>query len=719
MSSFRLIALTFLTFLLFNCISSEFTATDMHKLNRIGSTIVTPDGQYLIFQTRQWDESSGKFYSHLQYTSATTAGSPVKDLTPRTLDQSDSSPVMSTEFPNTVLFLRSKESRTHIYSLTFDPTATTQADAVPITDYPLDVTNLSLTKNILVFSTDMYVDCENDMQCTADKDAEVAARGSNSYQVYTKLMSRHWDFWYTEGKMSHIFYQKLKLEGNNVIVDGEHVDLLAKQSIASPPIENGPEQFSISNEQNLIAFSTHAIDKKMAHNTKWDIVIADLQNNNELTTITTNEAGRCQNPQISADGKKVAYLCMKRYGLESDALHMRIYDVATKEVIMPTESSDTFKPQISSYTWLDHENNIFVLSVVDAGHSRLYRYDFTNGEYQVMTDDKNYYNAPTAVSATKILINHSSFKAPDVISFVDYNESTAPLWTVTDYVNLNADTLSKFEMMDADSFTFKSPNGIDDVQGWIMKPINFKEGVKYPLAFLIHGGPEGAWEPSWSYRWNPNLWANHGFAVVMINPHGSSGMGIEYQDAVRFDWGGLPFRDLMAGFDYVNATYGSWIDMDRVGGCGASYGGYMINWIQSNNDEGKFKCLVNHDGVFSTITMFYATEELWFPMSEYCPHDSWGCTPFESDEARLGFETFNPEYKVDNWKTPQLVIHGGLDFRIPITEGISTFTALQLKGVPSRFLHFPDENHWVIKPENSIKWYKEVLGWLDKYLEYN
>ena len=239
---------------------------------------------------------------------------------------------------------------------------------------------------------------------------------------------------------------------------------------------------------------------------------------------------------------------------------------------------------------------------------------------------------------------------------------------------------------------------------------------KYPLAFLIHGGPEGSWDTSWSYRWNPQLFANRGYAVVTINPHGSSGMGIEFQDAVRNDWGGAPFQDLMLGYQYVKENY-KWIDMNRVGACGASYGGYMVNWIQGNNDDKKFKCLVTHDGVFSTVTMFYATEEMWFPLSEYCPHDKWGCTPFNSEEERIGYEKFSPESRVDHWNTPHLIIHGSKDYRIPITEGISAFTALQIRGVQSRFLHFPDENHWVLKPENSIKWYEEVLGWLDKFLD--
>jgi len=199
----------------------------------------------------------------------------------------------------------------------------------------------------------------------------------------------------------------------------------------------------------------------------------------------------------------------------------------------------------------------------------------------------------------------------------------------------------------------------------------------------------------------------------MINPHGSSGQGQKFQDAVLNDWGGVPYFDLMTGLDFALAKY-SFLDKDKMCACGASYGGYMVNWIQGQTD--RFKCLVNHDGVFSTLTMFYATEEMWFPMNEYCPPGSFGCKPWE-EKSREGYLKFSPEKYVANWKTPTLVVHGSKDFRIPISEGISTFTALQVRGVPSRFLHFAEENHWVLRPENSIKWYDEVLGWLDNYIK--
>ena len=407
---------------------------------------------------------------------------------------------------------------------------------------------------------------------------------------------------------------------------------------------------------------------------------------------------------------------MLHYGLESDQLSLRVYTPSTGEIKNETNPTTWM---ISSYIWdpINKDGRHFIINTVNEGRVTLFSFDFDektiNTAYHNLTKDDLAYGDPILIKEDgTMLISYSSFKRATLLGISTKNSDG--IYETQVLYDANEEEMKKYEMIDPEWFTFIGANN-ERIQGWIMKPTNYKEGQTYPLAYLIHGGPEGSWEPAWSYRWNPNLWANHGFAVLMINPHGSSGMGIDFQNAVRYNWGGWPFEDIMKGLDFVLGKY-TFIDPDRVGGCGASYGGYMINWIQGHNDEKKFKCLVTHDGVFSTITMFYATEEMWFPMSEYCPHDSWGCKPYNENE-RIGYETYNPEYFAQNWNTPHLIIHGSKDYRIPVTEGISAFTTLQIRGVPSRFLHFPDENHWVLKPSNSIKWYEEVLGWLDKYLD--
>lgn len=234
------------------------------------------------------------------------------------------------------------------------------------------------------------------------------------------------------------------------------------------------------------------------------------------------------------------------------------------------------------------------------------------------------------------------------------------------------------------------------------------------LFYLINYSPEGDWATGWSFRWNPELYTNHGYVVIAIDPHGSTGYTTEFRKKVRYHWGDRPYIDLMKGIDYVKEHF-PYADTDNICAAGGSFGGYMINWIESQTD--KFKCLVNHDGDFDPIATHYDSDDIFFAQTENCPEDKIGCNPFDSPEIRAGIEKFTPEKFVDNWKTPMLVIHGGKDYRVSLTEALSTFTALKLKNVPSKFIYYPEENHWCQRPENSIKWYEEVLGWLDTYLK--
>ena len=688
-----------------------FTATHLHKLNRISGYVITTDNLHVVYVNRQWKEETGKFITNLKYINLKTEEK--GDLTEPSYNYSDMNPVVSKEFPHTIFFLRSTEGRVHIYTININ--LPEHSEAIKFSDYPLDISNMIITGNTIVFSAEMFYSCE-DMSCSAKKFKEISDRGPNSYSIYTELMIRHWDHWYTEGSASHVFYQKIKNVDNMPVLDGNPVDMINKQNLCSPPIEYGSEQFDISSNEKYIAFSVHRKDRNMSWTTKWDILLYDVDNKNYIN-VTTEVLGRAQNPKFSPDSTKLAYFYMKRSGLESDILRMQIFDISQQKTIPPKFLNEP-KQFPQDFIWSDEKNNLLIYTTLEAGRHILYEYSYNDDTYKQLTSstDNNSYGIPKKIDVNKYFIDYSSHKFPTVFGILE-KKTESDFYESTIFFDPNKEDLLNYEMIDPEYFTYKGVND-DEIQGWLLKPINFDEKKKYPLAFLIHGGPEGSWDTSWSYRWNPQLFANRGYAVVTINPHGSSGMGIEFQDAVRNDWGGAPFKDLMLGWNYVKEKY-KWIDMDRVGGCGASYGGYMVNWIQGNNDDKKFKCLVTHDGVFSTVTMFYATEEMWFPLSEYCPHDKWGCTPFNSEEERIGYEKFSPESRVDHWNTPHLIIHGSKDYRIPITEGISAFTALQIRGIESRFLHFPDENHWVLKPENSIKWYDEVLGWLDKFLDNN
>jgi dipeptidyl aminopeptidase/acylaminoacyl peptidase len=265
--------------------------------------------------------------------------------------------------------------------------------------------------------------------------------------------------------------------------------------------------------------------------------------------------------------------------------------------------------------------------------------------------------------------------------------------------------LRDVEMGEFEQFSFTGA-GQEPVYGYVVKPAGFQAGKKYPVAFLIHGGPQGSFGNHFHYRWNPQTYAGQGFAAVFIDFHGSTGYGQAFTDSIAGDWGGAPLTDLQLGLDAALQRY-DFLDGEKVCALGASYGGYMINWIAGNWPD-RFRCLVNHDGIFDQRMMYYTTEELWFPEWEF------GGPYFEN---AADYERHNPVNFVDRWQTPMLVIHGQLDYRVPVTQGIATFTALQQRGIPSRFLYFPDENHWVLKPENSVQWHHEVNHWLHQYLD--
>jgi dipeptidyl aminopeptidase/acylaminoacyl peptidase len=269
---------------------------------------------------------------------------------------------------------------------------------------------------------------------------------------------------------------------------------------------------------------------------------------------------------------------------------------------------------------------------------------------------------------------------------------------------LNAERVAAARFGKPEQFRFVGAKG-DSVYGWIVYPVDYEPGRKYPVAFLIHGGPQGSFGNDFHYRWNPQAYAGAGYAAVMVDFHGSTGYGQDFTDAIRGDWGGAPYEDLMLGLDWALDRY-SWLDSNRVGALGASYGGYMINWIAGHTD--RFKCLVSHDGTLNERMAYFDTEELWFPEWEH--HG----TPWENPES---YTKHSPDLYVQNWKTPMLVVHSAKDLRVVETQGMSVFTALQRRGIPSKFLYFPDENHWVLKPQNSILWHETVIGWLDQWLK--
>ena len=682
------------------CQKEKFTAEKLQGMNRISSPILSPDGNYVIYSVRKWNSLTNKSYTNLQYSSIQTKDP--KDLTPKTEGISDSSPLFSSKFPDYVFFTRDGQIR----YIKFPPNESAEKDnSILLTNYPIYINDFKIKKNAIIFSAEVYFSCGNDLACSAEL---IKEEEETDYRVYNSLFAFHWDTWLVEGKGSHIFYQKIKLNNDKIELDGDVIDLTKDMEINCPPLFSDNSNYDLSNDATKVTFSAHHRSHNEAWNTGWKTYYYDLNLMQKPILISGDTEARTQSPQFSLDDTKIAYLAMNTPMLESENLHFEIYNILTnkKDII-----SDPLDISVNEFIWLNDKEIRFTTEKI--GQIIIYDVNIFNPIKPIFTQfntisPTDSYGLPfTSIKNKNVLLSMKvGYDYPDSIIRFENGEEI-------EIVNLNKDILNEVELPKPELFNFIGGYN-DTVYGWILKPINFNPEKTYPVALLIHGGPESSWTSGWSYRWNPQLFANQGYAVVMINPHGSTGFSSEFREAVRNDFGGVPYEDIINGLKYALEN-NKYMDKNRVCAAGGSYGGYMINWIEGHNDLFEFKCLVNHDGDFSGVAQFYGTDELWYEMTEYCPKNNTGCKPYDSKSTREGFDNFSPEKFVNNWKTPMLVIHGGNDYRVPLTEGLCTFTGLQLKKVESKFLYFPQENHWVLNPPNQVKWYEEVLNWFDKH----
>jgi dipeptidyl aminopeptidase/acylaminoacyl peptidase len=370
---------------------------------------------------------------------------------------------------------------------------------------------------------------------------------------------------------------------------------------------------------------------------------------------------------------------------------LQLRDLATGQTRALTQNWDR---SIGSVEWSSDGRSIFV-TAGDTLEEPVFRIDAATGAVTRLTGDGHFGNV-SALPDGAVLATMNSIMAPDDIYRIGAGGKVAKL------TDVNRALLAQLDPATFQKFSFKGANG-DTVWGWTLKPVMNRT---LPIAFLVHGGPQGSFSNSWSYRWNPRVFVSPGYAAVSVDFHGSTGYGQAFTDAINRNWGGWPLEDLQKGLAYITANDPQ-LEAGNACALGGSYGGYMMNWIEGRWPD-RFKCIVQHDGVFDARAMAYETEELWFDEWEHGGHAYY--------EAPAEFERWNPVNHVQNWKTPQLVITSEKDFRIPYTQGIAAFTALQRRGIPSRLLIFPDENHWVLKPKNSVQWYDEVFGWMGRYL---
>ncbi|WP_269515570.1 alpha/beta hydrolase family protein [Brevundimonas subvibrioides] len=654
-----------------------FTYTDMLNANRLSDPRVSPDGTKVVYAVRATDMEANRGVTSLFIQDLTG------DAPPRRLAISDQGANTARWGPDGALYFLSSQSGTsQVWK-----TDATGATATQVTNLPLDVNawRLSPDGSRIAVSLAVYPDCD-DLACSVARGTETAVRKSTG-QVYDRMFVRHWDTW-ADGTQNHLFVVNADGSGEPAWVthgfDGD-----------TPSKPFGDEsEFTFTPDSSAIVFSARVAGQSEPWSTNFDLFRTNGLTGSGFTNLTDDNDAWDTGPVYSPDGRTLAYRAMKRPGFEADRWQIVLMDVATgarREVAADWDrSADTLQ-------WSADGRSLFVIAG-DVGQTKLFQIDATSGAVVPIT-------GPGHVSAFEqtpsgFVFAQDSLTSPTELYVKTFRGREMPI-RITD-VNPELDDRLFGE---AEQFSFPGWNN-EEVHGYVIKPAGYVEGRKYPVAFLIHGGPQGSFGNSWSYRWNPETYAGAGYAVVMIDFHGSTGYGQGFTDAISQHWGDRPLEDLQKGWAAAQARY-SFLDGDNACALGASYGGYMINWIAGNwSDE--FKCLVNHDGVFDVRGMGYSTEELWFTEWEY------GGTVYDNPE---GYERFNPVHHVGNWRTPMLVIQGDRDYRIPTAQGLSTFTALQRRGIESRLIVFPDENHWVLKPRNSLQWHNEVFHWLDDHLK--
>jgi dipeptidyl aminopeptidase/acylaminoacyl peptidase len=656
--------------------TNAFTYNDMITANRLGDPQVSADGRWLVYSLTTTDVAANKRTGSLW----------MKDLKS---DAEATRLAISDGGANTarwgsdgkLYFLSSRSGTSQVWRAEADGSAPVQ-----ITSLPLDVNAYRLSPDAakVAVSLAVFPDCV-DIACTVDRTKAVADDKSTG-QVYDRMFVRHWDTW-ADGTQNHLFV--LPTAG------GDPVWITKGFDGDTPSKPFGDEnEFVFTPDGSGIVFSARQAGKSEPWSTNFDLYQVALSAPGQFENLTKDNEAWDTGPVFSPDGKTLAYRAMARPGFEADKYAIFLRDVATGSTRQIAANWDR---SADTLQWSADGRTLYT-TAGDVGQTRLFAVEVAGGTVVPITGEGHV--SAFVQTPSGFVFAQDSLTRPTELFAKTFRGREMP----NQITDVNPQLAAK-AFGEAEQFTFAGWNN-EEVHGYVIKPANYVEGQKYPVAFLIHGGPQGSFGNGWSYRWNPETYAGAGYAVVMIDFHGSTGYGQAFTDAISQHWGDRPFEDLQKGWAAAQSKY-SFLDGQNACALGASYGGYMINWIAGNWPDA-FKCLVNHDGVFDTFGMGYSSEELWFTEWEY------GGTPYENPK---GYQDFNPANHVQNWKTPMLVVQGDRDFRIPTAQGLSTFTALQRRGIESRLVVFPEENHWVLRPANSAQWHDEVFGWLNKHLE--
>lgn len=685
--TFSKLLILFCSLLIVHCSLSQqkhaLTFDDMLSWGRVTEPQISPDGKWVAHTITYYTKEANSGNSDIWLVSLNggearqLTNSPKADKSPRWLPDGKS-----------IAFISAREGEPQIYTV-----AAAGGEPVKITSISTGVTGFVVSPDgrYFAFASDVYPDCATD-SCNKARNNQLE-NGKVKAKIFTMLPYRVWDH-YTDGKRSHVFI--IPLTGGNAI-DATPGDY------DTPPIDVGGEvDYAFSPDGKELAFVRNT-DPVIAVSTNNDIFAVSLLDGKPVGTpkrLTDNKANDNQ-PMYSRDGKYLVYRAMKRPGFEADKYDVILYERATGRRTNLTEKYDRSPSSVQP----SPDGKFIYFNADDQGYQSIYRITLATKKTEAKVDQITsgmYISTPRITPDGKTFVfSKTTVRNPHEVWRLEVDGKNLKQLTTT-----NDSSISHIEMNTLEEFWFDGAEG-KKVHGLLLKPPFFDLEKKYPMVYLIHGGPQGQWDDITHYRWNAQMFASPGYVVVMVNPRGSTGYGQQFTDEISGDWGGKVFTDLMNGVEHVMKTY-PFIDTARIAAAGASYGGYMVNWIEGHNDKGIFKALVSHDGNFNPVSSYGTTEELWFDEWEFKG------TPWDNREL---YEKFAPMNFVRSFKTPMLVIHGQLDYRLDVSEGFQMFTALQRMNVPSKMLYFPDEGHWVLKPLNSELWHQTVLEWLANYLK--
>jgi len=657
--------------------SHPFSIHDMLAMDRISDPQVSPDGKWVVFALRATDLAANRGSTDLWMVGSDGTG--LRRMTSHSA--AEFNPRWSPD-GKAIYFLSTRSGSSQIWQI-----SPNGGEATQVTALPLDAGSFRVSPDgaRIVFSAEVFPgkSIEETVRLLDERSKDKA-----SGKVYDTLLFRHWDTW-ADGRRNHLFVIPAK--------GGAAVDIMPAMDADAPSKPfGGPEEYAFTPDSKSVVFSARDAGREEAWSTNFDLYLSHADGKAPVSLTAENKAWDTM-PVFSPDGKTLAYLAMERPGFEADRYRILLRTWPDGPTRVLTQEWDRSPGDLA---WSSDGRTLYS-SADNLGQHSLFAIDAVSGKVRVVVKDGTV-SSPALVAGPKGA-DRIVYGLDTLLSPVELFSVKADGSDVRRLTNINGEKVAAARMGKPEQFTFEGANG-DTVYAWVVTPADFDPAKKYPVAFLIHGGPQGSFGNHFHYRWNPQAYAGAGYATVFVDFHGSTGYGQVFTDAIRGDWGGKPLVDLQKGLEAATSRY-SWLDGDRVAALGASYGGYMINWIAGNWPD-RFRALVTHDGNLDERFAYFATEELWFPEWEH------GGTPWDNPE---GYAKHNPVDFVKNWKTPTLVVHGGQDFRVVETGGFATFTALQRRGIPSRFLYFPDENHWVLKPRNSIQWHNTVIGWLDQW----